>query len=108
MMFNFDLFVKITKDLPEFDKSNEKEEIPKEIREIIKQRDKNTCKLCGTEGSFGHYMSGGAGNIFIHHIIPNGASEPDNLLILCKTCHQLVHIMLYKLGKWKWVFFRWS
>lgn len=105
-MFNLELFLNITRDLPDFDKKEEKEIISKEVRLFINNRDGCACKLCGVEGMFGYERYGISGDLAIHHIIPNGNATPENLITLCKSCHQLVHLMLYKLGKWKWVLFR--
>jgi 5-methylcytosine-specific restriction endonuclease McrA len=57
-----------------------------ELREYIKQRDNNTCKLCSTEYDFR--------NTQVHHIVPvsdGGSDEYENLILLCGICHVEVH-----------------
>lgn len=89
---NFELLKKIVIDVPEnLDRTKKKETIEREIQILIKNRSNNTCELCG------NYPSK-----LIHHIIPNGASSLDNLIDLCRNCHDAVHVLLFTSGKWKY------
>lgn len=91
MGFDWDLFLLLTRDIPEnLDRDKGKQPIPKEIKELVKKRDNNRCRLCGRNK-----------NLIIHHIIPNGSSEPNNLVTLCRRCHVVVHQILAISGKWK-------
>jgi len=60
-------------------------------RQRIIDRDK-VCKLCGKENS---YDREGRSRLHIHHIDPKGDSTDDNLILLCKYCHQTVHCLLF-------------
>lgn len=89
--FNWDLLLKLTRDIPNnLDITKSKEVIPKDVSEFIRNRDK-VCKLCGSSK-----------DLVVHHIIPNGPSTPDNLILLCRRCHYVVHLLLWVSGKWKY------
>jgi 5-methylcytosine-specific restriction endonuclease McrA len=107
-MFNYNLFLQLTRDIPfNLDKSFKKEKIPSDIRQLIIERDGNKCRLCGKIDSFGCGGEFGMdGDLNIHHIIPNGKSYLDNLLVLCIKCHMLVHLVLWLDGKWRHVYLR--
>lgn len=48
------------------------------LRELIKERDDNTCRVCGHSG----------GKIDVHHIdFDKNHNTPDNLICLCASCH---------------------
>jgi len=51
-------------------------------------RDNNTCQMCKK-------VKNSNNSLDIHHIIPYacgiGVTDPNNLILLCKTCHQFVH-----------------
>jgi 5-methylcytosine-specific restriction endonuclease McrA len=54
--------------------------LPKQLRELILERDGNACKQCGATE-----------RLQIDHIYPwslGGLDEPDNLQVLCATCNQ--------------------
>ena len=101
MTFDYEILLKITRDVPDnLDKKQKKEKISPQVRADIIARDHNTCKLCGYVKRpewTGRYF----GDIHIHHIIPNGPANPDNLITLCENCHIAVHKILYVSGKWK-------
>ncbi len=64
------------------------------VKAFIRFRDKNTCQQC----------KGKSGNkkIEVHHIKPRvqgGSNRPDNLVCLCKTCHNNYHHNGLKLKK---------
>ena len=89
--FDWNLLLKLTQDIPNnLNQNEEKEPISPGIRYIITKRDK-VCKLCGSSK-----------DLIIHHIIPNGSSDPDNLILLCRRCHYVVHLLLWISGKWKY------
>ena len=61
-----------------------------EIREFIRDRDRNVCQICGKDVSerprSGH----------IHHIDGNKKnSDQSNLILLCRSCHSKVHTKSY-------------
>ena len=92
ILYDWNLLLSLTRDIPDnLNKKQSPEPIPDEIREIIKKRDK-LCRLCGNKN-----------NLVIHHIIPNGSATPDNLILLCRRCHMVVHLLLALSGKWKQV-----
>jgi hypothetical protein len=64
------------------------------VKAFVRFRDKNTCQQC----------KGKSGNkrIEVHHIKPRGqggSNRPDNLVCLCKTCHDNHHHNGLKLKK---------
>jgi hypothetical protein len=59
----------------------------------FEKRDGCNCYLCGTISRYTQF----------HHIRPNGGVSDDNIVTLCLNCHKLVHLALYKSGKWKYI-----
>lgn len=59
-----------------------------EIKGFVKERDKYTCQICGKSvyrSRHGH----------VHHIDGNkDNNEPENLILLCSTCHSKVHMTI--------------
>ncbi len=55
------------------------------VREYVLYRDKHTCQIC--KGKSGDSV------LEVHHIVSRqiGGNRPDNLITLCKTCHQKLH-----------------
>lgn len=78
-----------------YDRYKKKKHIPHEIRQKIWERDK-VCRVCGKENTFD---SEGNSRLHIHHIDPKGESSEDNLILLCKYCHQTVHCLLFVTNK---------
>jgi 5-methylcytosine-specific restriction endonuclease McrA len=103
-MYNYDLLLKLTKEIPdELDKKVKKEPITPGVRETVVKRDCFFCSLCGSGGEYGYHKYGQRGNLSLHHIIPNGPATEENLITLCNHCHSVVHLILYTSGKWKWI-----
>ena len=71
-------------------RANEKErsDIPPKIRKQVLARDK-VCVVCGHEAKI------------CHHINLRGESVPDNLVMLCRHCHEWLHWLLSKDKGWK-------
>lgn len=65
-------------------KSNNKEEVTKETYNIVFNRDKGKCALCGTTK-----------NLQLHHILGRSkllTNKIDNCIMLCENCHiNVVH-----------------
>lgn len=62
----------------------------KELRQEVLVRDKNTCRKCGKNPSKQ-----------IHHIIPlrdGGENKKENLITLCKKCHNIADNLYFKYG----------
>lgn len=60
--------------------------VPQPLRELIKARDNDTCKMC-------HIVNEPYG-MQVHHIIPvsdGGDDSENNLILLCYKCHVEVH-----------------
>ncbi|NVM19588.1 MAG: hypothetical protein HWN80_17935 [Candidatus Lokiarchaeota archaeon] len=88
---NVELFKKLIVDIPEdLDRTKQKENINSDISQKIKTRSNNVCELCKNYASKK-----------IHHIIPNGLSNEENLIDLCDHCHNAIHLLLYTSKKWK-------
>lgn len=81
------------------DRKQKKGSIPSHVRRELKESCPN-CVLCGHEQE---HDKNGLNIIHIHHIIPNGSGEKENLIALCKYCHQTIHLLLYAAGKWRYV-----
>jgi hypothetical protein len=92
---------------PNLDKSKKKTALQTKDRLKFEMRDKGVCYICD---SIFHY---GSCNVFLythsdyklshlHHIIPTGGIEDDNIVTLCTHCHQMVHQALYISGAWKY------
>ncbi|MDO8871788.1 MAG: HNH endonuclease [Methanoregula sp.] len=103
-MYNYDLFLKLTRDVSEgLDKTKKIEKITLKCREIVTERDDLTCKICGLQDEHGRGPWGKKGIIALHHIIPTGESSPENIVSLCKYCKNAVNLVLYRSGKWKYI-----
>lgn len=75
-----------------------KEPIPRKLKEYIKREQHYQCQLCRWTAPQDERKK-----LEVHHIIPNGTAEPENLITLCRYCHDAVHLLLYALGKWKYI-----
>lgn len=54
--------------------------IPKKIKDLVKKRDNFICVCCGEEA------------VLIHHMDFNWFNQdPENLVMLCWTCHNRIH-----------------
>jgi len=95
--FDWELLKKLTDDIPYGLERRKAKNIREETKRIVRERDK-VCRLCGRENSVD---SESHSILHVHHIIPNGESTEDNLILLCKYCHQTVHNILYVTGKWR-------
>ncbi|WP_436932847.1 HNH endonuclease [Halosimplex halobium] len=61
-----------------------------ETREMIRQRDGFTCRVCGCEGAR-HEDN----ELHVDHVIPRkwgGSNQPENLRTLCRRCHGVRHL----------------
>lgn len=57
------------------------------VKAFVLSRDKYTCQTCGT-------ADGNNKELHVHHIVfrsNGGADSPDNLVVLCKSCHDKLH-----------------
>ena len=102
---DYELFIRLTKDVPlGLDRLQVKEKLTsKAVLGLILRRDGVMCRLCG-ETCGGLERS-------IHHILPNGKVDEANLITLCRWCHQVVHLVLWRDKKWKFPLrneMRWS
>ena len=63
-------------------------EFDNELRERIRQRDKDTCQLCGELQT--------SRNLDVHHINKDKYNNDfSNLITLCSRCHSKVHVKKY-------------
>lgn len=51
------------------------------MRRLVRQRDGNQCRSCGTS----------TGPLHVHHLVEGGADTPPNLVTLCSSCHGKIH-----------------
>lgn len=89
---------RLTYDVPfGLDKNIKKEIVNPSIRDFVKKINNNQCYLCliNEKNLLGEELQ-------LHHIIPNGSASKENLVYLCTMCHNLVHLLLYLEGKWRY------
>lgn len=97
------MFIKLV-DIPDgLDRKVKKEGISLKTRKELTLRDGLTCQICGLKGQYGNPGFDIPGKLAVHHRIPNGSADLDNLITLCKYCHNAVHALLYASGKWRYV-----
>lgn len=63
------------------------------LKRYVYDRDKGRCRLCGLRCFFGGKLSERAD---VHHIVFQSAGGEDtktNCLLLCRACHDLIHIV---------------
>ena len=78
-----------------------------DIREYILDRDNHTCQNCGKKSGFKKndfgYSNGNKVILEVHHIVSRkiGGNRPDNLVTLCKECHNGYHNKTVKLKDFK-------
>jgi uncharacterized ParB-like nuclease family protein len=74
---------------PHKQKVGEREYIDPIVKKTVMARDNSTCQCCKRGGQ--QYVD----VLDYHHIIPvslSGTDSPDNGIMLCVTCHRLVHL----------------
>ena len=78
-------------DEPPLNTTNEsgRKSISKKMVVFIHERDNNICQVCDS-----HDIP----NLKIHHINPRGESTQDNLILICKDCHNFIHELLRRKG----------
>ncbi|MCT6515352.1 ParB N-terminal domain-containing protein [Bacillus subtilis] len=86
-----------TEDIAEYDLSpnlqstSEREPLPFTLRRIIEDRDGKCCQACGFGYGSEEYLS----FLYeVHHLTPvwqEGEDIEENLILLCRNCHTLVH-----------------
>ena len=79
---------KLVNDVPYCDRDRTKKNFSKDVRVTVLKRDSSTCQLCRDTST----------DLICHHIIPNGPGTSDNLIMLCGSCHVIVHTLLRKKG----------
>jgi 5-methylcytosine-specific restriction endonuclease McrA len=80
-------------------------DIPLAVRQAVLDRDGAQCQGCGTAGE---------NRLTLHHLVyrsQGGAHDPENLVVLCWKCHELVHlgvlsITLVEVAPGEWRAFR--
>lgn len=102
-LMDFELLKELISIPDGLDRSIKKVKPTREVRALVKIRDNSTCQMCGLKHSYGNPGFGQPGHLAIHHKTPNGSGELDNLVTLCKFCHNAVHALLYSSGKWRYV-----
>ena len=67
-----------------------RQRISPKMKMKIRERDSDICYICNRKNS-----------PHIHHRVPNGLANEENLYTLCARCHDVVHSLMYLDGKWK-------
>lgn len=87
---DWELMKKLVRDVPYgLIRSKERKYVPPEVKEGVRERDK-VCRMCGRSK-----------NTVIHHIVPTGESNPENLILLCRRCHNVIHELLAITKRWR-------
>lgn len=73
------------------DSNYTREIIPLKLREGVKDYYRQECFLCLTESR----------RLLVHHIQPDGKTIFKNLVPLCSSCHEFIHIILYRYFRYK-------
>lgn len=89
-VIDYDVLKKLVDDIPFHNPLfDNKENVSPLMKSIILDRDR-TCILChGTSGN--EYLD-------VHHVIPGTNANQDNLVLLCMSCHEIVHLLLKRKG----------
>ena len=64
--------------------------VPRDLYNEIFERDGWACQICANSTTHAYFR--------VHHIAPMGPSVPDNLILLCKRCHDAIHGLLRQDG----------
>jgi len=80
---NYDLLIELLSIPDGLDRTIKKEQVPKKTRELLIVRDRCTCQMCGLKGKYGNPGFDIPGKLAVHHIIPNGSADLDNLITIC-------------------------
>lgn len=67
------------------EKALEKSRQLRKAREFVKQRDKGKCRCCARSGAEVHHAK---------YRSQGGDHDPNNLVLLCKRCHEDIHAHL--------------
>ena len=94
----------------DLNRKTKKDPLPKKTRQNVVEKDKGVCFICSKTFEYGssnpYLMSPGERptlkHSHIHHVIPNGSNDPENLVTLCGYCHQAIHLLLFIEGKWNY------
>lgn len=90
---------KLTGEVPQCkDRDYKRQLVPKGLKKTILERDGSECQICGYNK-----------RLYVHHIKPDGESSKENLITLCSSCHQFVHVILHREKGYKhvpkpWIF----
>jgi 5-methylcytosine-specific restriction endonuclease McrA len=94
-LIDWDLLKRLTDDVPYgLERETERKHIPRKVRDELLRAHGYRCQLCGRRET---------GPLHLHHRLPHAESTADNLVVLCRCCHQTVHCLLHVQGKWRFV-----
>lgn len=88
-------------------KESKKKALQPKDRLHFETRDKGECYICGSTFHYGScneylYTYTNYKLCHLHHVIPNGGIEDNNIVTLCTHCHQMVHQAMYIAGTGKY------
>ena len=89
-IYDWGLFERLVEGVPVKVRDKEKDAFDVEMRDFIRTRDGLKCRVCGYKKI--------PERLYVHHIVPNGSASEDNLILLCTTCHEFVHLQLRSKG----------
>jgi len=89
------------------DRNKPKVSLQPKDRLKFEKRDKGVCFICESVfyyGSSNMYISNTRDYklCHLHHVIPNGGIDDNNIVTLCTHCHQMIHQAMYIAGTWKY------
>ena len=90
---------KLVEDNHQNRKNDGDDDLPQQMKEKIKLRDKMCCQCCSKDHP--ENASSFLSQLVVHHMIPvhaGGLDSEDNLITLCIGCHHALHVM-ERIGK---------
>jgi hypothetical protein len=107
---NWDRLMKLIDAVPDIghvDRSRRKKTLQPKDRLHFEVRGRGICYVCSSVYHYGScnvhaYTQIDYKHSHLHHIIPNGDTVDGNIVTLCTHCHQIVHQVLFKSGKWSY------
>jgi 5-methylcytosine-specific restriction endonuclease McrA len=97
--FNLNDLMRLVDSVPaKLDRSGTKKSLQPADRLHFESLDMGECCACGYTSKYNNYDT----SCHLHHVDPIGNISDTNIVTLCVHCHQVVHHLLFLMGKWKY------